>query len=105
MIRRPPRSTLFPYTTLFRSVDQELVSLVQEVTAHGLAHTADPDKAYPGFHVHMPPSLESRRESLFNTCTPDHHRSPLPPGTSATGLTGEPVAPMNFKGMQMKSKR
>src|SRR5260221_3886068 len=24
MIRRPPRSTLFPYTTLFRSVDQDL---------------------------------------------------------------------------------
>src|SRR5947199_4579207 len=24
MIRRPPRSTLFPYTTLFRSVDQHL---------------------------------------------------------------------------------
>src|SRR2546421_1180692 len=23
MIRRPPRSTLFPYTTLFRSVSQE----------------------------------------------------------------------------------
>src|SRR3712207_7908165 len=23
MIRRPPRSTLFPYTTLFRSVDQD----------------------------------------------------------------------------------
>src|SRR3712207_8327793 len=23
MIRRPPRSTLFPYTTLFRSVDEE----------------------------------------------------------------------------------
>src|SRR5256885_11221501 len=25
MIRRPPRSTLFPYTTLFRSVDQHQV--------------------------------------------------------------------------------
>src|SRR5258707_5883492 len=25
MIRRPPRSTLFPYTTLFRSVDAEVV--------------------------------------------------------------------------------
>src|SRR3712207_8695324 len=25
MIRRPPRSTLFPYTTLFRSVDERLV--------------------------------------------------------------------------------
>src|SRR3712207_9253220 len=24
MIRRPPRSTLFPYTTLFRSDDEEL---------------------------------------------------------------------------------
>src|SRR2546428_3302332 len=24
MIRRPPRSTLFPYTTLFRSVDRQL---------------------------------------------------------------------------------
>src|SRR3712207_8396486 len=26
MIRRPPRSTLFPYTTLFRSKDGELLS-------------------------------------------------------------------------------
>src|SRR3712207_7471685 len=25
MIRRPPRSTLFPYTTLFRSHDQQLM--------------------------------------------------------------------------------
>src|SRR5690348_17466606 len=25
MIRRPPRSTLFPYTTLFRSIDRLLV--------------------------------------------------------------------------------
>src|SRR5687767_15698925 len=24
MIRRPPRSTLFPYTTLFRSLDREV---------------------------------------------------------------------------------
>src|SRR3712207_6912719 len=31
MIRRPPRSTLFPYTTLFRSLDA------------GLAVDADPD--------------------------------------------------------------
>src|SRR3712207_9014774 len=32
MIRRPPRSTLFPYTTLFRSLD---VDLVGEVVAAG----------------------------------------------------------------------
>src|SRR3712207_7405809 len=28
MIRRPPRSTLFPYTTLFRSVHEEELPLV-----------------------------------------------------------------------------
>src|SRR5215213_11211101 len=27
MIRRPPRSTLFPYTTLFRSLDLEVMSV------------------------------------------------------------------------------
>src|SRR3712207_7176923 len=26
MIRRPPRSTLFPYTTLFRSIKRDIVS-------------------------------------------------------------------------------
>src|SRR3712207_7311495 len=28
MIRRPPRSTLFPYTTLFRSIEHSRVSLL-----------------------------------------------------------------------------
>src|SRR3712207_8048760 len=30
MIRRPPRSTLFPYTTLFRSVVDRLEALLQQ---------------------------------------------------------------------------
>src|SRR2546422_4356302 len=34
MIRRPPRSTLFPYTTLFRSRRQ--LAHVHAVAAHGL---------------------------------------------------------------------
>src|SRR3712207_6932361 len=33
MIRRPPRSTLFPYTTLFRSIEQEVIRI---------DHTFDP---------------------------------------------------------------
>src|SRR3712207_1736555 len=46
MIRRPPRSTLFPYTTLFRSVgpvddvDLLAVQLAHDV-AHPLAHGPD----------------------------------------------------------------
>src|SRR3712207_7863927 len=35
MIRRPPRSTLFPYTTLFRSADGDVAKLMP---AAGLAH-------------------------------------------------------------------
>src|SRR2546430_13585453 len=44
MIRRPPRSTLFPYTTLFRSKGFTAVMVVQEnnrvVGYYGLAPTA-----------------------------------------------------------------
>src|SRR5437867_8228458 len=34
MIRRPPRSTLFPYTTLFRSVDRVASDEVHRVEQH-----------------------------------------------------------------------
>src|SRR3712207_8657208 len=34
MIRRPPRSTLFPYTTLFRSVGVELDSRLRVAEMH-----------------------------------------------------------------------
>src|SRR3712207_8924017 len=33
MIRRPPRSTLFPYTTLFRSVDVDVVRAGRSVSS------------------------------------------------------------------------
>src|SRR2546429_5980805 len=35
MIRRPPRSTLFPYTTLFRSVDEGRNSYIWGGSANG----------------------------------------------------------------------
>src|SRR5258706_2149447 len=35
MIRRPPRSTLFPYTTLFRSDDQRQERRCQQSPDHG----------------------------------------------------------------------
>src|SRR3712207_8998485 len=34
MIRRPPRSTLFPYTTLFRSCGSDGATLVRQRLAH-----------------------------------------------------------------------
>src|SRR3712207_6903487 len=56
MIRRPPRSTLFPYTTLFRSLQLSAAVPDRHVHArgagvprdvgHGLAHDAE------GCHLH-----------------------------------------------------
>src|SRR3989449_7945545 len=40
MIRRPPRSTLFPYTTLFRSVDA-ISQAICIVDAHGTVRRAN----------------------------------------------------------------
>src|SRR3712207_9391785 len=37
MIRRPPRSTLFPYTTLFRSIQQRRLLLALREQAQGVA--------------------------------------------------------------------
>src|SRR3989454_7805624 len=39
MIRRPPRSTLFPYTTLFRSPTEPLI---QKALEGGAKHVAEP---------------------------------------------------------------
>src|SRR5687767_15997162 len=44
MIRRPPRSTLFPYTTLFRSRARPPRLLVQRRTSLPSSHRASPAK-------------------------------------------------------------
>src|SRR3712207_7632926 len=42
MIRRPPRSTLFPYTTLFRSFDVVDASNLQRQIVHGTKDVGRP---------------------------------------------------------------
>src|SRR3712207_7121282 len=46
MIRRPPRSTLFPYTTLFRSVEVEEIALgLAALGEQHLVRAREPDLA------------------------------------------------------------
>src|SRR3712207_7905656 len=47
MIRRPPRSTLFPYTTLFRSIDPDLLDQRQGVEGEGDREDAHDQHDHP----------------------------------------------------------
>src|SRR2546421_736987 len=69
MIRRPPRSTLFPYTTLFRSRERqhEKITLALEYMI-GLTHRPDPttvlESTLQSADIHTtPPMAQSDRKS------------------------------------------
>src|SRR5258708_29187234 len=47
MIRRPPRSTLFPYTTLFRSLKERIFAMAQTLEENYRETTQDVPKALP----------------------------------------------------------
>src|SRR3989449_3738849 len=61
MIRRPPRSTLFPYTTLFRSIDQP--------RQHGRTAQVDDSGARRRVTCHR-----ARRADLLDTLALDQDR-------------------------------
>src|SRR5256885_10590220 len=51
MIRRPPRSTLFPYTTLFRSRQHASPVNVDAVDLLDRSHADAPDLAFDQFRI------------------------------------------------------
>src|SRR2546422_5504304 len=61
MIRRPPRSTLFPYTTLFRSHGGELVALSEPGCQEPVRETIDPCVELPGREAMV---LEDQRQMV-----------------------------------------
>src|SRR2546429_5098675 len=72
MIRRPPRSTLFPYTTLFRSPNQERNSMVGEVARNrkfapvqrGIPESIDPVFRRNLQRYEIPPRSEEHTSEL-----------------------------------------
>src|SRR3712207_8257931 len=76
MIRRPPRSTLFPYTTLFRSEpqDAEGEDVDHDREPHGRldADDVDPDEHHvedrpPGDRAVPPGLAEDRKSTRLNS--------------------------------------
>src|SRR3712207_8021315 len=61
MIRRPPRSTLFPYTTLFRSQHQKEDDR-KEQTVQDLCHEDEPHQVDTGEHHHKGRDQKERGE-------------------------------------------
>src|SRR5258707_2925551 len=71
MIRRPPRSTLFPYTTLFRSLVLIAMARIEEIAAVAFGRNprrllvkAQPEvpaaatEAFPKVSIHVPAYFE-----------------------------------------------
>src|SRR5438552_9219739 len=67
MIRRPPTSTLFPYTTLFRSrvVKSRLIAQLTEVPTNALPCPKKYGKCLKHFHSHPQPS--DRKSTRLNS--------------------------------------
>src|SRR2546430_8583411 len=72
MIRRPPRSTLFPYTTLFRSWNR-LVPLARE---HGLAIVCDGTNA-DDLKEHRPGKAAGDKAGVRSLLRSEEHTSEL----------------------------
>ena len=85
MIRRPPRSTLFPYTTLFRSpflVSHQLqitfIEMVQNNSLYFiLLSDARLSKDSPSYKVPLTLAWESDFLKQYQTCRSEEHTSEL----------------------------
>src|SRR3712207_8879019 len=84
MIRRPPRSTLFPYTTLFRSIMREIpgvigvkqsqgdlklmADLLLDVPQGKLVFTAVDALLYPSFALGSPGTIAANPTAIPGAC-------------------------------------
>src|SRR3712207_3245892 len=67
MIRRPPRSTLFPYTTLFRSEEAKILAIQNAASAYVAGFQLGCYATLPmGFGYNMQLNLQHGKEELDN---------------------------------------
>src|SRR5258708_8991593 len=68
MIRRPPRSTLFPYTTLFRSALQDGDIIDMDVDSRRLnVEGVDIEERLKSWSMSTPSTLRDRKSTRLNS--------------------------------------
>src|SRR5256885_11812951 len=73
MIRRPPRSTLFPYTTLFRSLAAPVPIFIGR--ASSIEHRASSIEHRASSIEHRASSIEHRASSIEHRASSIEHRA------------------------------
>src|SRR5437899_6391328 len=63
MIRRPPRSTLFPYTTLFRSISLMSVVGSPSTSRRSASAPSSTTPSLPGYGLRLPDSSRSEEHT------------------------------------------
>src|SRR3712207_7900558 len=76
MIRRPPRSTLFPYTTLFRSASAPTPRGTPRVREKSTGPTADTNKT-PAHSTRRRPKRPATAKSMSHAARSEEHTSEL----------------------------
>src|SRR5205085_10566240 len=102
MIRRPPRSTLFPYTTLFRSVivfNGEIYNYLElrdELRAAGFRSEEHTSELQSQSNLVCRLLLEKKKTSMPTgaiSASPAPPSTPPPPSTSPTTLSSQSSSP------------
>src|SRR3712207_4580218 len=105
MIRRPPRSTLFPYTTLFRSKTTTAAHLAQYLALHGyrvLAIDLDPQASLSALFGHQPELDVGPNETLYGAIRYDSERRPIAEVVRSTYIPGLHLIPGNLELMEFE---
>src|SRR2546430_4497947 len=77
MIRRPPRSTLFPYTTLFRSLHLQFEPVYDEAHQYSIAETASEADTQSSADSAVFERIDDEDETSFGITRSEEHTSEL----------------------------